>query len=52
MSTRAFPLLPDEHAQAIPRLCYGAEDKDAGMYALDGQPKTNGAVAHPLACWA
>ena len=39
LATRAFPQLPDLHAQAIPRLCYGAEDKDAGMYALDGQPK-------------
>ena len=28
------------HAQAIPRLCYGAEDKDAGMYTLGGQSKT------------
>ena len=37
---RAFPQLPDLHAQAIPRLCYVAEDKDAGMYSLDGQPKT------------
>ena len=33
LATRAFP---DVHAQAIPRLCYGAEDKDAGMYAQDG----------------
>ena len=40
LATRAFPQLPDVHAQAIPRRCYGAEDKDAGMYALDGQPKT------------
>ena len=31
---------PDVYAQAIPSLCYGAEDMDAGMYALDGQPKT------------
>ena len=40
LATRAFPQLPDVRAQAIPRLCFGAEDKDAGMYALDGQPKT------------
>ena len=40
LATRAFPQLPDVHAQAIPRLCYEAEDKDAGMYALEGQPKT------------
>ena len=40
LAIRAFPQLPDVHAQAIPRLCCGAEDKDAGMYALDGQPKT------------
>ena len=40
LATRALPQLPDLHAQAIPRLCYGAEDKDEGMYALDGQPKT------------
>ena len=33
LATRAFPQLPDVHAQAIPRLCYGAEDRDAGMYA-------------------
>lgn len=37
MATRAFPQLPDVHTQAIPRLCYGAEDREAG---LDGQPKT------------
>ena len=40
LATRAFPQLPDLHAQAIPGLCYRAEDKDAGLYALDGQPKT------------
>ena len=40
MVTRAFPQLPDVYAQAIPRLYYRAEDKDAGMYALDGHPKT------------
>ena len=40
LATWAFPQLPDLHAQAIPRLCYGAEGKDAGMYFLDGQPKT------------
>ena len=40
LATRAFPQLPDLHAQAIPKLCYGAQDKDAGMYALDGQSKT------------
>ena len=40
LAIRAFPQLQDLHAQAIPRLCYGAEDKDAGMYFLDGQPKT------------
>ena len=38
LATRAFPQLPNLHAQAIPRLCYGAEDKDAGMHALEGQP--------------
>lgn len=40
MATRAFPQLPDVHTQAIPRLCYGAEDREAGLYPLDGQPKT------------
>ena len=40
LATRAFPQLPDVHAHAIPRLYYRAEDKDAGMYALEGQPKT------------
>ena len=40
LATRAFPQLPDVHAQAIPRLCYGAEDREAGLYTLDGQPKT------------
>ena len=39
LATRTFPHLPDVHAQAFPRLCYGADDKDAGMYVLDGQPK-------------
>ena len=31
----AYPGFPsaDVHAQVIPRLCYGAEDRDAGMYA-------------------
>ena len=29
LATRNFPQLPDLHAQAIPRLCYGAEDKDS-----------------------
>ena len=40
LATRAFPQLMDVHAQAIPGLCYRAEDKDAEMYALEGQPKT------------
>lgn len=40
LATRAFPQLPDIHTQAIPRLCFGAEDVDAGLYALDGNPKT------------
>ena len=40
LATRAFHQLPDVHVPAIARLCYGAEDKDAGMYALEGQPKT------------
>ena len=40
LTTRAFPQLPDVHAHAIPRLYYRAEDKDADMYAFDGQPKT------------
>ena len=40
LATRAFCQLPNVHVQAIPRLCYGANDKDTGMYALDGQPKT------------
>ena len=39
LATRAFPQLSGVHAQAIPRLCYGAEDKDARMYALDVQLK-------------
>ena len=34
-----LPSALDVHAQVIPRLCYGAEDKDAGMYALDGHPR-------------
>ena len=37
-ATRAFPQFPDVHGQVIPRLCYEAEDKDAGMY--DTQLKT------------
>ncbi|XP_056003459.1 uncharacterized protein LOC130046578 [Ostrea edulis] len=40
LATQAFPSVPDVHTHAIPRLCYGAEDRDAGLYALDGQPKT------------
>lgn len=40
LATRAFPQLPDIQTQAIPRLCYGAEDVDAGLHALDGSPKT------------
>ena len=36
LATRVFPQLPDVHAQAIPRLCCKAKDKDAGMYALEG----------------
>ena len=45
IDTRAFPKFPDVHGQVIPRLCYGAEDKDAGMYAIDTQPKpVEGAV--------
>lgn len=40
LATRAFPQLPDIHTQVIPRLCYGAEDFDAGLHALDGSPKT------------
>ena len=38
-ATLALPQLPHVHSHAIPRLCYRAEDKDAGMYTLDGQPK-------------
>uniref|UniRef100_K1PRR6 Retrotransposon gag domain-containing protein n=1 Tax=Magallana gigas TaxID=29159 RepID=K1PRR6_MAGGI len=37
LAARAFPQLPDHHTQAIPRLCYGAEERDA---SLDGHPKT------------
>jgi hypothetical protein len=40
LATQAFPAAPDIHTHAIPRLCYGAEDRDAGLYALDGQPGT------------
>ena len=40
IDTRAFPKFSDVHGQVIPRLCDGAEDKDAGMYAIDAQPKT------------
>lgn len=40
LATRAFPQLPDIHTHAIPRLCYGAENVDAGLYALNGNPKT------------
>jgi hypothetical protein len=39
LATQAFPAAPDVHTHAIPRLCYGTEDRDAGLYALDGQPK-------------
>ena len=39
LATRAFPQLPYVHAQVIPQLCYVAGDKDAEMYAIDGQPK-------------
>ena len=45
LATLAFHQLPDVHAQAIPGLCYGTEDRDVGIYALDGQPKrVEGAV--------
>jgi hypothetical protein len=40
LATQAFPAAPDIHTHAIPQLCYGAEDRDAGLYALDGQPRT------------
>lgn len=40
LATYAFPGVPDIHVFAIPRLCFGAEDQDAGLHALDGQPKT------------
>ncbi|XP_056017426.1 uncharacterized protein LOC130053844 [Ostrea edulis] len=40
LATQAFPAVLDVHVYAIPRLCYGAEDRDAGLNALDGQPKT------------
>jgi hypothetical protein len=39
-TTRAFPNLADVHPQAVTQLCYGAENLDAGLYALDGHPKT------------
>jgi hypothetical protein len=40
LATRAFPTLADVHPQAVTWLCYGAEDQDAGLYALHGHPKT------------
>ena len=39
LATRAFPQVLDVHAQAIPRLCYVAEDRRRWMYTHDGQPK-------------
>ena len=49
LATQAFQQPPDVHAQAIPRLCYVAEDKDPGMYTLDCQPKTvTGAVVEAV----
>ena len=51
LATRAFLQLPDVHAQAIPRLCYGAKDEDAGMYALDGQPKTVEEAVDRMQCY-
>lgn len=36
----AFSGVPDVHVYAIPRLCFGAEDQDDGLHALDVQPKT------------
>lgn len=40
LATYAFPGVPDVHVYAIPRLCFGAENQDAGLHAFDGQPKT------------
>lgn len=40
LATFAFPSVPDVQVYAIPRLCFGAGDQDAGLHALDGQPKT------------
>ena len=45
LATRAFHQFPGVHGQVIPRVSYEADDKDAGMYAIDTQPKTvEGAV--------
>lgn len=40
LADRAFPQLPDIHNKAISRLCYVADDVDAGLHVLDGNPKT------------
>lgn len=40
LATQAFPSVSGFLVYAIPMLCYGAEDRDTGLYALDGEPKT------------
>jgi hypothetical protein len=40
LATQAFLAAPDVSTHAIPRLCHGAEDHYAGIYALDSQPWT------------
>jgi hypothetical protein len=39
LAVRAFPTLTDVHPHAVTRLCFAAEDCDASLYALDGQPE-------------
>lgn len=40
LATYAFPGVPDVYVYAIHCFCFGAEDQDAGLHALDCQPKT------------
>jgi hypothetical protein len=39
LTVRAFTTLADVHPQAVTLLCFGAEDRKSGLYALDGQSK-------------
>lgn len=40
LAVHTFQYVPDVHAHVIVRLCFVVNDRDAGLYALDGRPKT------------